>query len=116
MNVVPIAVEHHEALRKPLDATEFITAMQEEMRPELEAPHTAPPRSEWLEITDVDGRDDRADPFRVDTSAGERELYPRTQHLRQGRAIGGLRGSPCGAANHREKPSPRRGSNAAVRR
>jgi Tn3 transposase DDE domain/Domain of unknown function (DUF4158) len=45
-------VEHYEALRKPLDATEFITAMQEEMRAELEALHTALSKCEWLEITE----------------------------------------------------------------
>jgi hypothetical protein len=42
--------EHYEALRKPLDATEFITAMQAEMRAELDALHEAVPKCEWLEI------------------------------------------------------------------
>jgi hypothetical protein len=43
-------VEHYEALRKPLDATEFITAIQEEMRTELDALAAALPKCEWLEI------------------------------------------------------------------
>jgi TnpA family transposase len=42
--------EHYETLRKPLDATEFITAMQAEMRTELDALHEAVPKCEWLEI------------------------------------------------------------------
>ncbi|WP_236567479.1 Tn3 family transposase [Nocardia sp. CY41] len=45
-------VEHYEALRKPLDATAFITAMQAEMRAELDALHTALPKCDWLEIKD----------------------------------------------------------------
>lgn len=39
-------VEHYEALRKPMDPIEFITAMQEEMRAELDALHAGCPRRE----------------------------------------------------------------------
>lgn len=43
-------VEHYEALRKPMDPTEFITAMQEEMRAELDMLHDALPKCDFLEI------------------------------------------------------------------
>jgi Tn3 transposase DDE domain len=43
-------VEHYEALRKPLDGSEFIAAMQAEMRAELDALHAALPKCDWLEI------------------------------------------------------------------
>ncbi len=43
-------VEHYGKLRKPLDPTEFIDAMCEEMRTELEALHAALPKASWLEI------------------------------------------------------------------
>ncbi|GAB0107311.1 Tn3 family transposase [Nocardia sp. JMUB6875] len=42
--------EHYGALRKPLDPTEFIEAMAEEMRTELDALHAALPDCPWLEI------------------------------------------------------------------
>lgn len=45
-------IEHYQALRKPLDATEFIDGLREEMRAELEALHTALPRCDWLSISD----------------------------------------------------------------
>ncbi|MGY4102921.1 hypothetical protein ACW2Q0_25680 [Nocardia sp. R16R-3T] len=45
-------VEHYEALRKPLDGSEFIAAMQAEMRAELDVLHTALPKCDWLEIKD----------------------------------------------------------------
>ncbi|MBF6140022.1 hypothetical protein [Nocardia farcinica] len=43
-------VEHYGKLRKPLDPTEFIDTMCEEMRTELEALHAALPKASWLEI------------------------------------------------------------------
>ncbi|MFF7941490.1 Tn3 family transposase [Nocardia gamkensis] len=43
-------VEHYGALRKPLDPTEFIDAMREEMRAQLDALHAALPDCSWLEI------------------------------------------------------------------
>ncbi len=45
-------VEHYGALRKPLDSTEFIDELREEMRTELEALHSALPECTWLEITE----------------------------------------------------------------
>jgi hypothetical protein len=45
-------VEHYEALRKPLDGSEFIAAMQAEMRAEFDALQTALPKCDWLEIKD----------------------------------------------------------------
>ncbi|MGV9865705.1 DUF4158 domain-containing protein [Rhodococcus koreensis] len=43
-------VEHYGALRKPLDPTEFIDELREQMRTELEALHAALPTCSWLEI------------------------------------------------------------------
>lgn len=43
-------VEHYEALRKPMDPTEFITALREEMRAELDMLHDALPKCDFLEI------------------------------------------------------------------
>jgi TnpA family transposase len=45
-------VEHYGKLRKPLDPTEFIDAVREEMRTELEALNAALPKCSWLEITE----------------------------------------------------------------
>ncbi|MGW4720316.1 hypothetical protein [Nocardia sp. NPDC004260] len=45
-------VEHYGKLRKPLDPTEFIDSMREEMRTELEALHAALSKCSWLEITE----------------------------------------------------------------
>lgn len=45
-------VEHYGKLRKPLDPTEFIDAMREEMRTELDALHAALPKCSWLEIAE----------------------------------------------------------------
>lgn len=43
-------IEHYTALRKPLDPTEFIDGLRQDMRSELEALHTALPDCPWLEI------------------------------------------------------------------
>jgi TnpA family transposase len=43
-------IEHYGALRKPLDPTEFIDEMRQEMRAELEALHVALPDCAWLEL------------------------------------------------------------------
>ena len=43
---------HYAALRKPLDATEFIEQLREEMRNELGALDAAVPTLGWLEIAD----------------------------------------------------------------
>ncbi|WP_159850063.1 hypothetical protein [Nocardia sp. CY41] len=45
-------VEHYGKLRKPLDPTEFIDSMREEMRIELEALYAALPTCSWLEIAE----------------------------------------------------------------
>ena len=45
-------IEHYGALRKPLDPTEFIDALREEMRTELDALHAALPKCSWLEIAE----------------------------------------------------------------
>ncbi|MDN5918863.1 MAG: Tn3 family transposase, partial [Pseudonocardia sp.] len=45
-------VEHYAALRKPLDPTEFIEGLRQEMHDELDALHTALPSYEWLSISD----------------------------------------------------------------
>ncbi|WP_226351883.1 Tn3 family transposase [Pseudonocardia sp. ICBG601] len=45
-------VEHYQALRKPLDPSQFIADLQAEMRAELEALHTALPGCDWLSISD----------------------------------------------------------------
>jgi len=45
-------IEHYGALRKPLDPTEFIDELREQMRTELEALHTALPECGWLEIAE----------------------------------------------------------------
>jgi hypothetical protein len=45
-------IEHYGALRKPLDPTEFIDALREEMRTELDALHAALPECSWLEIAE----------------------------------------------------------------
>ena len=45
-------VEHYAALRKPLDPTEFVDELREEMRAELDALHAALPRYDWLTISD----------------------------------------------------------------
>ncbi|WP_245547387.1 Tn3 family transposase [Nocardia brevicatena] len=42
--------EHYEALRKPLDPTEFIADLQAEMRADLDALHEALPNCPWLDI------------------------------------------------------------------
>jgi hypothetical protein len=43
---------HRTALRKPLDSTEFVDELREEMRAELDALHAALPRYDWLTIFD----------------------------------------------------------------
>jgi hypothetical protein len=45
-------VEHYQALRKPLDPSQFIAELQAEMRAELETLHTALPTCDWLSISD----------------------------------------------------------------
>ncbi|MPY85892.1 MAG: hypothetical protein GEV00_22030, partial [Actinophytocola sp.] len=45
-------VEHYQALRKPLDPTEFIDGLREEMRAELDALHQALPNLDWLSISE----------------------------------------------------------------
>jgi hypothetical protein len=45
-------IEHYGELRKPLDPTEFIDELREEMRSELEALHAALPDCSWLGITE----------------------------------------------------------------
>ena len=51
-------VEHYAALRKPLDPTEFIDELREEMRAELDALHAALPKLRLADITDrAPGRD-----------------------------------------------------------
>ena len=45
-------IEHYGALRKPLDPTEFIDGLQQEMRTELDALHAALPECSWLEIAE----------------------------------------------------------------
>ena len=45
-------IEHYGALRKPLDPTEFIDALREEMRTELDALHAVLPKCSWLEIAE----------------------------------------------------------------
>lgn len=45
-------IEHYGALRKPLDPTEFIDELREEMRTELEALHASLPDCSWLEVKD----------------------------------------------------------------
>ncbi len=45
-------VEHYAALRKPLDATAFITGLQGEMRAELAALDAALPKLAWLQVAD----------------------------------------------------------------
>jgi TnpA family transposase len=45
-------IEHYGALRKPLDPTEFIDELREQMRRELKALHTALPECSWLEIAE----------------------------------------------------------------
>ena len=45
-------VEHYQALRKPLEPTEFIEGLREEMNAELDALHAALPKCDFLEITD----------------------------------------------------------------
>lgn len=44
--------EHYAALRKPLDPTEFIDGLREEMRTELDALQAALPGCDWLQISD----------------------------------------------------------------
>ena len=44
--------EHYQALRKPMDPSEFIEDLREEMRTELDALHTALPACAWLTISD----------------------------------------------------------------
>jgi hypothetical protein len=44
--------EHHQALRKPREPSEFIDGLREEMRTELDALHTALPVCDWLTISD----------------------------------------------------------------
>ncbi|MGH3261544.1 MAG: DUF4158 domain-containing protein, partial [Trebonia sp.] len=44
-------VEHYQALRKPMDPTQFVDELREEMRAELEALHAVLPKCDWLEIT-----------------------------------------------------------------
>ena len=39
-------------MRKPLDPTEFVDELREEMRAELDALHAALPRYDWLTISD----------------------------------------------------------------
>ena len=41
-------VEHYAALRKPIDASEFIDQLRHEMRTELDALHEVPPKLAWL--------------------------------------------------------------------
>jgi TnpA family transposase len=45
-------IEHYGALRKPLDPTEFIDELRQEMRTELEALHAALPECSWLDIAE----------------------------------------------------------------
>jgi len=45
-------VEHYAALRKPLDASAYITGLQAEMRAELAALDAALPKLAWLEVAD----------------------------------------------------------------
>jgi hypothetical protein len=45
-------IEHYQALRKPLDPSEFIDSLREEIRAELDALHTALPGCSWLSISD----------------------------------------------------------------
>jgi TnpA family transposase len=45
-------VEHYAAFRKPLDPTEFVDELREEMRAELDALQGALPRYDWLTISD----------------------------------------------------------------
>ena len=54
-------VEHYAALRKPLDPTEFIDELREEMRAELDALHAALPSYDWLTISDRASGRDQAD-------------------------------------------------------
>jgi hypothetical protein len=44
--------EHYASLRKPLDPSEFITELREEMRAELDVLHDALPRLDWLQIAE----------------------------------------------------------------
>lgn len=53
-------LEHYEGLRKPMDPTEFITAMQQEMRAELDALHAALPKCDSLDI-----KERKAGPIRL---------------------------------------------------
>jgi TnpA family transposase len=45
-------IEHYGALRKPLDPTEFVDELREQMRTELDALHAVLPECSWLEITE----------------------------------------------------------------
>jgi len=45
-------VEHYAALRKPIDASEFIDQLRHEMRTELDALQVALPKLAWLDIRD----------------------------------------------------------------
>jgi hypothetical protein len=44
--------EHYASLRKPLDPSEFITELREEMHAELDVLHDALPRLDWLQIAE----------------------------------------------------------------
>jgi TnpA family transposase len=44
--------EHYQALRKPVDPTQFIDELREEMRTELDALHAVLPKCDWLSISE----------------------------------------------------------------
>ena len=48
--------EHYAALRKPIDASEFIDQLRHEMRTELDALHDVLPKLAWLDIRDRGSR------------------------------------------------------------
>lgn len=45
-------IEHYEALRKPLDPSEFIDELREQMYTELDALQATLPECSWLQIAD----------------------------------------------------------------
>lgn len=45
-------IEHYQALRKPLDSSEFIDELREQMHTELDGLHAALPECSWLQIAD----------------------------------------------------------------
>jgi TnpA family transposase len=45
-------IEHYGALRKPLDPSEFVDELREQMRTELDSLHAALPGCNWLEIAE----------------------------------------------------------------